>query len=307
MHTTLSVSTRFSPCSFNFCIPTSDCSEANLNFSLFFRLSRKSTRKLQVLHSPSKRTMVFASWSLFTSSFRLKAKANEAPGLRSDTGQSADYKFMIPTMPETYNTKTSPLRLNALADGVFAIAMTLLVLELRVPEVTGRITADRFIEILNDITPSLTSFLITFFVIGIYWSIHNRMAKFIVEIDRHITRYSFFLLLGVSILPFTTQIQGRFGYLGLATSLYALNVVICGLSLYRMWSYCVANREHLHPEVPGQMLTDFKYRLMVAPAVFSLSIPLAFVNPSLARYFWLFCLLSTPLSRGIQSVFQAKP
>src|SRR3954467_8682422 len=106
---------------------------------------------------------------------------------------------------ETYN----PTRLNSLCDGVFAIAMTLLVLELKLPVVSAQnsyLTSEQFLVSLNEMTPSLVSYLISFFVIGVYWLINNKISSSLVAIDRTVISDTFKLLLGVSLLPLTTQI-----------------------------------------------------------------------------------------------------
>ncbi|MGZ3690181.1 MAG: TMEM175 family protein [Pseudobdellovibrio sp.] len=197
---------------------------------------------------------------------------------------------------------TNPVRLNALCDGVFAIAMTLLVLELRIPDSPNILTSEQFMALLNAMAPSLTSYLISFFVIGVYWSIHNRISNHMLLIDRQIVRQTFFLLLGVSLLPLTTQIQGKYGYLGLSTSLYALNVALCGLASFKIWSYCLKNPEHISPHTSPEMRELFKWRLLVAPLVFMASIPISFVNTSWARYFWVLCYLSTSISKFLHRV-----
>jgi uncharacterized membrane protein len=201
------------------------------------------------------------------------------------------------------NTETfSPVRLNSLCDGVFAIAMTLLVLELKLPDSTNLLTHEQLLTTLNGLGPSLVSYLISFFVIGVYWRVNNTISGALVAVDRTVISDTFKLLLGISLLPLTTQIQGRYGYLGLSTSLYAIDVAVCGLASFKIWKYCSSKPELFAPHVTIEHAEVMKYRLLVAPTVFLASIPISFYSPSIARFSWFLCMLSQPIGKRLHSM-----
>jgi len=196
----------------------------------------------------------------------------------------------------------TPTRLNSLCDGVFAIAMTLLVLDLRLPQPATLPDAVQFVEMLNNLGPSLMSYLISFFVIGIYWQSNNKLSHALASVDKTVINDTFKLLLGISLLPLSTQIQGRYGYLGHATSFYALNVALCGLASFKVWRYCSQNPHLLAPHVTEEHLMQMKYTLVLTPAVFLLSIPVSFYNTSYARYTWIICFFHRPISKYLRSL-----
>jgi len=111
----------------------------------------------------------------------------------------------------------SPRRLEALADGIFAIAMTLLVLELRVPEVTGPgDLASRLVAL----WPRFATFFIRFVVLGVYWFAHHQTFYFLVRVNRTLVWMSILFFLGAALIPFVASLLGSYPLDPLALGLY---------------------------------------------------------------------------------------
>ncbi len=94
-----------------------------------------------------------------------------------------------------------PLRGTNLSDGVFATVLTLLVLDLRIPETLGTGNGN-VIAIIESVGPHLFSYLLTFFFAGTYWLAHHRDFDFINQYDRHLLAYNLLFLLFVGLFPF---------------------------------------------------------------------------------------------------------
>ena len=123
-------------------------------------------------------------------------------------------------------------RLLALSDGVFAIAMTLLALDLTVPDdLTAHPTSQQLIHALALHTDSYWSFLLSFYVIAIYWGGHRRLMRSVTVFNPNLVRDTAFLLLIVAAMPFPTSVLGKYGGTAFALALYGAINALATLAL----------------------------------------------------------------------------
>jgi len=136
-------------------------------------------------------------------------------------------------------------RLETLCDGVFAIAMTLLVLELHVPlKQWIHSETDLFVQI-HKLGPKFLSYFLSFLILGIFWVGHNGQYAFIKQIDRELLWINILFLLFISLVPFTTALLGEFIGFKLAVWIYWLNLLLIGFTLLLNWVY--AKNHHFIP------------------------------------------------------------
>ncbi|MGH7740449.1 MAG: TMEM175 family protein [Candidatus Eiseniibacteriota bacterium] len=131
-------------------------------------------------------------------------------------------------------------RLEAFSDGVFAIAITLLVLELHVPQGDGSLGA-RLLEQ----WPSFAAFATSFATIGIMWLNHHRLFMLIRRVDHWLLVLNGFLLFGISVLPFPTELVARnLGGRdqGLAVAIYASTSIYIAFAFNALWRYAASAR-----------------------------------------------------------------
>lgn len=171
-------------------------------------------------------------------------------------------------------------RTKALSDGVFAIALTLLVLELRLPE---NLELSQVGPQLREQFPKFFSYLLSFYTIGLYWGAHTLFLKLVQRIDRTTSRVNLVALLFLSILPFPTSLIGRYGGSSVAWFLYAGNFVALGLG-FHVLQQCLLRQESLDPSVPAGFLRYLRYRSLLVPGVFLLSILVACFDLEAAYY-----------------------
>src|SRR6266487_4343789 len=161
-------------------------------------------------------------------------------------------------MAEPYNrfTGQSLERLTALSDGLFAVAMTLLVLDLRVPVNTAgsAFSEHRLWEALLRLGPSFAAYLLSFTMLGTFWLAQHTLLTILGRCDRTLTWIHLGFLFVVSLLPFSAALLAHYVHLRLAVGAYWLNILLLGAALE--WSARYGRRSFLSGEersapVPG--------------------------------------------------------
>ena len=131
-------------------------------------------------------------------------------------------------------------RLDQLSDGIFAIVMTILVFEIRVPEYMGIVSEQNLINSLINMYPLLLSYLLSFSLLFTYWRSHHIIASVLAKnIDVKFSNLSGIFLFLVALVPFSSHFLGRFLYSETAVIFFAINIVLIGTSLYRMRQYAI--------------------------------------------------------------------
>ncbi|MFL5767046.1 MAG: TMEM175 family protein [Actinomycetota bacterium] len=178
-------------------------------------------------------------------------------------------------------------------DAVFAIAMTLLVVSIRVPPGT---TSATFAHALRGIGDSLASYVVSFLVVGIYWLGHHRQVRFMSRFDGGALVINLLFLMAVAFIPFPSAMLNR--YFGTASVvLYASSMAVVGTLLGALWLY--AARRGLLEGVDRRLRRYYAVRALYPPVIFLLSIPVAFAAPQVAVYVWLLVFLARPLLHRI--------
>jgi len=183
------------------------------------------------------------------------------------------------------------------SDAVFAIAITLLALEIRVPELAPP-AGDALAGALLDLIPGIAAYALSFLVIALFWMGHHRIFHFIVDYDYRLAWRNLFFLLGVAFIPVPTQVIARYGDLPLATMFYAATLAVVALLEFAVLHYAAGNPQLLRAGTSPRLAEYVGLRILAMAAVFGLSMPLALLNPSAAQLSWaLIPLIQTALSR----------
>jgi uncharacterized membrane protein len=182
-------------------------------------------------------------------------------------------------------------RLNNLSDGVFAIALTLLAFDLRLPE--GIPIGDLPNNLLK-LAPKFMVYLISFVVIGGAWGAHQRMLKQIKRGDGVLVWFNLFCLLFVALLPASAAILGRYPTAFLAITCFALDVALIQLTTLWLWRHA-SGQGLINPALDPRVVKSIGRRLNLSAVIFALSIPLALWTIWITYLFWagLFLLLFT--------------
>ncbi|SDS72048.1 TMEM175 family protein [Microterricola viridarii] len=131
----------------------------------------------------------------------------------------------------------SPRRLEAFSDGVFAIAATLLVLDLSVENLGAITSNDQLWRALGSISESLLSFVISFLLLCMLWMVHARQFEHVVRVDNTVLWLNCLRLLGVVLIPFTTSLNADFSGLLLGRLVLPLNFLFVLVLGWALWGY----------------------------------------------------------------------
>jgi uncharacterized membrane protein len=195
-------------------------------------------------------------------------------------------------------------RLVFFSDAVFAIAITLLVLELRLPDRPGGYTDATLLDALAGLMPSVFAFGLSFVIIATFWLGHFRTFGVVVRSDSWLVAIDLVFLFFVALLPFPTSIIAREGNLPAAAILYAAFGTVASLVSAMLWIYPSRMAGLISPAVPARVVRHVTYRTLVAPAIFVLSIPVALVSPVAAEACW---FLTFPLQALVSRRFGLGP
>jgi TMEM175 potassium channel family protein len=217
---------------------------------------------------------------------------------------------MLCAMAEPEDTNIPGIdRLLALTDGVVAIALTLLVLQLQVPAVTlaNENSGKELWHALNVDGSELTSYLVSFLIIAQFWLVHHRAMRNMKGHSEGLAWRNFGFLLALTLMPFTSDLIGRFGSNPVAITLFGLNLAL--ISLSSQWIVLYAAHHNLvekgsrspHDELASHI------RVLLVLCIIGLSILLAWTAPAAAKFVWvLFLFTSLVAARLAQLVEQRR-
>jgi uncharacterized membrane protein len=168
------------------------------------------------------------------------------------------------------------------SDAIFAIAITLLAVDFRVPG--GTVSAARA---LRDAEPRMLGFVISFAVIGLFWLSHHWIFRHIDAMDRTLMLINLGFLGTIAFLPYPTELISLTSNQVPALVLYAAWVSLAGLAELGIWLYASRVPGLLTGRIPAWVRRRFAMRILLVPVVFLLSIPVALTEPAVAPYTWL--------------------
>ncbi|MFF3418835.1 TMEM175 family protein [Streptomyces sp. NPDC002698] len=177
----------------------------------------------------------------------------------------------------------SAARLLALSDGVFAIAMTLLALDITLP---AGLDPAGFERALGDVMPNLFAYAISFLVIAAFWRGHHQMFRFTREVDGTVIRFGLLSLGLVALMPFPTTLLAEYGDRPQSVAAYSGAVAAVGAAQLALavvlWKRPWLSSEALPDSVARNDVAD----LASTVVVFAIAVPLAFVSPTSAKLWW---------------------
>ena len=176
----------------------------------------------------------------------------------------------------------SKSRLETLADGVFAIVMTLLVLELLDARVTEAKTAADLNQALFALWPKVVSYIISFAVAGVFWIGHHTELRYMTHTNHQHLWINILFLFTISVLPFSAALLGIHYHYQLPVVIYGLNMIAASLALYLNWWYATSHDRLVPANLDPRIRTSIVRRLLTGPVIYLIAILLSFWSPPLS-------------------------
>lgn len=177
-------------------------------------------------------------------------------------------------------------RLEALVDGIFAFAMTLLVVGIDIPTIPETTANQELPKALSALWPKFSSYILSFVLLAIFWIIHHKQFRSIKRINESFIWINILILMFIVFIPFSTQLIGEYENVRLANVIFELNMLIIGMLFYIQWTYALNN--NLTDLAPGGLdVTLSKKRNLVIPIVSLLAIALSLLTPQWSTLIYL--------------------
>ena len=172
----------------------------------------------------------------------------------------------------------STTRLEAFSDGVFAVAITLLVLNLQIPQLAASVVSRELLPKLFDLWPKLLSYMLSFVLVGIYWVAHHNTFHYIKRSDRNLLWLNILLLLCIVFLPFPTALLGQYPEQRVSIIIYAGTLVMTGLVLQTLWWYATSGCRLVDRDIDPRLVQRATRRNLAAPLLYLLAIGISVVS-----------------------------
>jgi uncharacterized membrane protein len=178
-------------------------------------------------------------------------------------------------------------RLETMVDGIFAIAMTILVLGIDPPKPEIALAPAVLPGLIFDLFPEIFIFIIAFLILAGFWLDHQRQFHFIRSIDSRLLWINIFLLISVVLIPFSTDVAGNSPDVQIAVLLFHINILIVGLIFLYHMHYLSQSEHLLNPQTDSKYLRLFFYQSLLLPGIALLAAIISFVNPSVSLLVYL--------------------
>ena len=178
-------------------------------------------------------------------------------------------------------------RLEALSDGVFAIVMTILVLQLGGATISDAETAKELEEALVAQWPTFVSYAVSFLVVGLYWVAHHTYFTFIQEVNETQLWLNLLFLFTLSFIPFSADLIGEHPGFRAGAVLYGLNLAACTSAIYFNWHYAWSRGHVLVKDVDLVIMGHFQRRALRAAIAYLLATGVAWFSPTTGFYLYI--------------------
>ena len=174
----------------------------------------------------------------------------------------------------------TPARVEAFSDGVLAIVITLLVLDLKVPHLHDALSRGEALEALRALLPKFGSFLLSFVYVAVFWVNHHHFFDLIVEVSPGLLWLNNLFLLCLCIIPFPTGFIGEYPANPVALTCFAMILLSAGLVFTLMWRYAY-RRGLMRPSMRKAAAQEAVRSGLFGPPLYAVAAATAFVAPGL--------------------------
>lgn len=195
-------------------------------------------------------------------------------------------------------------RILALTDGVFAFALTLLVLSLTVPVIATQgiptaVVSGNLGSALWQARGTFAAYVFVFVMIAIWWVSHHRVFRYIIRYDDALVWMNLALLIEIAVMPYVLKVYITYIQTRVATDLFAAVEMITGLTIGLIWLYAGRGHRLIARDFPELAVSYFNRRLLLSPLVFAISIGVSYVSVTGAEITWVGVFVAVWFSRHV--------
>ena len=195
-------------------------------------------------------------------------------------------------------------RLDQLADGIFAIVMTILVFEIRIPEYVGVASEQNLLKSLLDLSPVFLSYLLSFSLLFTYWRSHHFIESILAKnIDTRFSNLNAIFFFFVALVPFSSHFLGKYSYSKTAIIFFALNIILIGISLFIMRQYVINSKTIENASFTKVENEHANMRILFPVGAAVVAIFVSFFSTSLAILLFTIAILFNLLEKSTKHTF----
>jgi uncharacterized membrane protein len=194
-------------------------------------------------------------------------------------------------------------RIAALSDGIFGVAMTLLVLDIHIPERANIHTEAELWAGLVALTPPLVTWLMSMMTLGIFWLGQQTQLNQLSRADRNLSWLHFVFLAVVSLMPFSTRLLAEFFDYRVAFFAYWINILLAGATLFACWFY-TERAKLVREDAPPELGSAICRRIVYAQALYAVGAALGFVHIGLGIAFIILVQLNYVLALRLPILYR---
>jgi uncharacterized membrane protein len=170
-------------------------------------------------------------------------------------------------------------RLEALSDGVFAIVMTILVLEISIPLITEASANTELMRELAEMWPKFFAYVLSFLVLGVMWVNHHFMFHHIKRANNKLAWLNILFLMFVALVPFSTSLLGEYSNTQTAVVAYGVNVILILVAGFTLWSYVTGKYRLVDDDIDPKIVKRTKIMFVVGFFYFLVAMGVSFISP----------------------------
>jgi uncharacterized membrane protein len=184
-------------------------------------------------------------------------------------------------------------RTEALSDGIFAFAMTLLVLDLQFPD-AALVSGTPLYKLLIGQLPRFINYFTSFILLAVFWVVHHNIFHHIKRSNQLVLWLNVLLLSFVVLIPFSTSLVGDYDAHVAAEVFFAGNLFIIGMLNFTIWTYATWKKRLTDPDLDEEFIKEARWQNLAVPGVSLLAMAVAFFSPTLSGYvyFLIFFILA---------------
>ena len=174
-------------------------------------------------------------------------------------------------------------RIISLSDAVIAVAITLMVVQVQMPE---SVPAHQLPQALRELIPTFTTYVFSFYIVAVYWIEHHRMFKYIKRYDDGLIWLNLLWLMLIALVPFATNLLDTYPGEQIVVFVYATLIAVVGLLTAGLWWYATHRHRLVDKDLSPLLIRKGIVLRLVAPVVFMVSMGIAIFSLPAAMYSW---------------------